>query len=62
MQKRKRIMFRVLTTDLGGDNKKKLFFVILEFPAKIPRDRYSNYKNNHNKDPKIKLAIITPPI
>ncbi len=55
-------MFRVLTTDLGGDNKKKLFFVILEFPAKIPRDRYSNYKNNHNKDPKIKLAIITPPI
>lgn len=29
-------MFRVLRTDLGGDNKKKLFFVILEFPAKIP--------------------------
>jgi hypothetical protein len=41
MQKRKRIMFRVLRTDLGGDKKKKLFFVILEFPAKIPRDRYS---------------------
>ncbi len=55
-------MFRLLRTDLGGDNKKKLFFVILEFPAKIPHDRYSNYKNNHNKDPKIKLAIITPPI
>jgi hypothetical protein len=37
--KRKHIMFRILRTDLGGDNKKTLFFVILEFLAKIPHDR-----------------------
>jgi len=34
-------MFKVLRMDLGGDNTKKLFLVILEFLAKIPRDHYS---------------------